>query len=169
MVDVAGLAEGLAEALDPRVAVFILSLFPLVEPRYAVVVGVTLLGLSPLESAAAGLAALALLSLALPPLVDAVFSLLERLAPRLGAAARLHRLLGRLEERSARRASGYVEKLKLAGLVAFVAVPLPLTGVYTGALAARALGIRGLRASLALFAGGAISVALTLAPLAAAY
>jgi len=169
MVDVAGIAQSLAAAVDPVVAVFVLSMLPVVEPRYAVVVGVTLLGLSPLEAAVAGLAALAVLSLALPPLVDAVFAVLEGLSPRLRVAARLHGVLGRMEERSARRASGYVEKLKLAGLVAFVAVPLPLTGVYTGALAARALGIRGLRASLALFAGGAISVAITLAPLVATY
>ncbi len=158
------LAIRLAELVDPRLAVFILSLLPVVEPRYGVLIGVTLLDVGPIASLAASLAALAILSMGLPWLVDYAISLLERLSSRIKVAEKLSRILARIEASSANRARRHVEQLKLIGLVIFVAVPLPMTGVYSGALAARALGFRGWKASLALFTGGAISIGLTLAP-----
>ena len=51
------------------------------------------------------------------------------------------RFINWLLSRTARRA-GTIEKYKFAGLVVFVAIPLPLTGAWTGALAAYILGLK---------------------------
>lgn len=46
-----------------------------------------------------------------------------------------------LFERSRRRAGTHIEKYKALGLAAFVAVPLPVTGAWTGCVAAFVFGI----------------------------
>ncbi len=67
------------------------------------------------------------------------------------------RLLDRLIERTQRRASEKVEKYGTIGLALFVAVPLPGTGVWTGALAGYLLGLRPKDVTLALAIGNAIA------------
>lgn len=56
-------------------------------------------------------------------------------------------------ERSSARLSARVKRWGLLGLVLFVAVPLPGTGAWTGAVAATLLGIRPWPALLAITAG----------------
>ncbi len=51
----------------------------------------------------------------------------------------------------------------MAGLAAFIAVPLPVTGMYTGAALGLLLGVRGARLMAALLAGGSASVLLVYA------
>ena len=46
-----------------------------------------------------------------------------------------------LFERSRRRAGTHIEKYKALGLAAFVAIPLPVTGAWTGCVAAFVFGI----------------------------
>lgn len=154
-----GLAEVLASLGGPELAVLAASLVPIVEPRYAIIVGVAL-GVSPAEAALLALAGVAVLSAGLTALVGVVDGLLEAAASRGGPLGLAGRIYLRVRESAARRASGGYEKLGLLGLAVFVAVPLPATGMYTGALAALALGVRGARLAAALAAGGAASVAL---------
>lgn len=156
-MNVEGLVAGLG--LDPRLAVFLAGLLPLVEPRYAVLVGVGL-GLPLWESASIALAAVAALAAGLTLLIGVLDALLSRLAEGQGPLGALGRAYLRLRGAAAARARGSVERWGLLGLIAFVAAPLPATGMYTGSLAALVLGIRGARLAAALAAGGAISVAL---------
>jgi len=53
----------------------------------------------------------------------------------------MDRFLTRLFARTRRR-SGLVERYEALGLIAFVAIPLPVTGAWTGALAAHLFGVR---------------------------
>lgn len=53
----------------------------------------------------------------------------------------LDRILGRLSE-NARKRGKIIEKYERIGLVLFVAIPLPVTGAWTGCLAAVLLGLR---------------------------
>ena len=53
--------------------------------------------------------------------------------------------------------SNVIEKRKLYGLVIFVSIPLPLTGVWTGALAAYLLNLSREKSILAIIAGVLVS------------
>lgn len=68
--------------------------------------------------------------------------------------------------RSTSRKTGVIEKYKLVGLAVFVAIPLPLTGAWTGSLAAIILGMKFWPSLVAILTGvlvaGAIVVILTL-------
>jgi uncharacterized membrane protein len=59
----------------------------------------------------------------------------------------------KLVARSRRRVHEKVEKYGYAGLIVFVAIPLPITGAYTGALGAWVLGMEARKSFLAIFAG----------------
>ena len=62
------------------------------------------------------------------------------------------RILSWLFERTKRR-STIIEKYQRIGLVLFVAIPLPVTGAWTGSLAAVLLGLRFKHAFLSIFIG----------------
>lgn len=59
-----------------------------------------------------------------------------------------NRLFARLSERTRKKHARKFEKLKDLALFAFVAIPLPLIGVWSGTLAAFVFGIPAKRASL---------------------
>ncbi len=133
------------------------SLLPGVEGRYAVVVGVKL-GL-PLQAAiASSLGGVILLSLTLPGLLAWGEELARRLAERRGVLARLAHLYFRYAGSARRRAEPFVRRYGFLGLVLFVSIPFPATGIWTGSLAAHLLGVERNTARLALLFGGALSV-----------
>jgi len=70
----------------------------------------------------------------------------------------------RYVERVRKKAHPYVEKWGFLGLVVFVAIPLPGTGVWTGSLAAYIFGIEKRKAISALIIGGLLSIMITLLP-----
>ena len=72
--------------------------------------------------------------------------LLERWEP-------YRRLFDRIVERSRRKVHAKVEKYGYAGLILFVAIPLPITGAYTGTLGAWILGMDRRKTILAVFVG----------------
>ncbi len=56
-------------------------------------------------------------------------------------------------EKTHKKAHPYIEKHGMLGLAIFVAIPLPGTGAYTGALAAHILGMNNHKAMLSVAAG----------------
>lgn len=56
-----------------------------------------------------------------------------------------------------RRKGALIEKIEFVGLMLFVGIPLPMTGAWTGAIAAFVFGLGNKRALLAIFAGLLIS------------
>ena len=141
--------------------VFLLSLIPTFEGRYAIVYGIGK-GYSLSGTLIMASLGVLLLSLALPlllPLIDWIMLKLEETS--LGKFAELYL---RYVERVRKKAHPYVEKWGLLGLVVFVAIPLPGTGVWTGSLAAYIFGIEKREAILALIIGGLLSIMITLLP-----
>jgi uncharacterized membrane protein len=63
------------------------------------------------------------------------------------------RLFERVVERSRRKVHAKVEKYGYAGLILFVAIPLPITGAYTGTLGAWILGMDRRKTILAVLGG----------------
>ena len=74
----------------------------------------------------------------------------------------MRRLLDRLYARTRRRHTNWFLRLQDLALVALVAIPLPLTGGWTGALAAYVFGVPFRRAIWLITLGVAIAGALVL-------
>jgi len=145
---------------DYAITVFILSLLPAFEPRYAVLIGLKIM--SPFEAVTIALLATLILSFVLSYAMPFIDSLAHTLAksgnPFLSRAGSGYL---RYVHRVRNRVKPYVSRYGFIGLVLFVAIPLPATGIWTGALAAYILGIEKWRTAIALLLGGLISMTIT--------
>ncbi len=144
---------------------YLLSLLPSFEARYAVIAG-RVMGLGVVEAVAASALGVVTLSLVLP----LALPFIDRLAVAMAASRYgFLRFLGSLYQRYVlglrARASRYTERYGFVGLVVFVALPLPGTGIWTGSLAAFLLGLEKRRAMTALAIGGLLSMAITVSPM----
>lgn len=147
---------------DPRLAVFVASLLPSIEARYALILGLAL-GLGLIDALIYSALGVLVLSLALAATIEWLDKLLTRWASRDGLRGFTGRLYIRLRGSAAKKAGPYIEKWGAIGLTLFIAVPLPVTGMYTGSLAALILGVRGPKLILALMLGGLTSLLIVVA------
>ena len=125
---------------------FVMAMVPVVELRGAIPLGVAA-GLPPVAAAVTAMAGNLVSVPFLLLLVRRVFRLLRGiswLGPRIDALERRAHLKGRT-----------VKKYRTAGLVLLVAIPLPGTGAWTGALVADVLDIR-MRTALPAIAVGVV-------------
>ncbi|AEC51167.1 hypothetical protein PNA2_0249 [Pyrococcus sp. NA2] len=141
--------------------ILLLSLIPTLEGRYAIIYGLAR-GYPLHEALLASVLGVFILSIILPkilPFIDVIVAKLE--GSKLNSLARLYLIY---VNRARRKAKPYVEKWGFIGLMIFVAIPLPGTGVWTGAIASYILGIREKTAIPALLLGGLVSIVLTMLP-----
>jgi uncharacterized membrane protein len=147
--------------LNNLLEVFLLSLIPTFEGRYAIVYGIgrgyPLWGT--LLAAALGVLLLSLVLPAVLPYIDRLMLWLDGTPLRKVAHLYLYYI-----ERVRKKVHPYVEKWGFIGLTIFVAVPLPGTGVWTGALAAYIFAVEKKQTVPALILGGLLSMAITLGP-----
>lgn len=128
-----------------ELVVLIISALPFIELRGAIPVAIHTFDMS-WQSAFA----LAFIGNIVPVPIILVF--LRTADAWLGRVSRLRRWLDWLYTRTRKR-SAIVEKYKRIGLVLFVAVPLPVTGAWTGSIAAVLLGVKFCHALLAISVG----------------
>lgn len=153
------MATGLkARGFSPGAVVLVIAMLPVVELRGAVPVGINLLGLPWYRAVM-----LAIIGNMLP--VFLVLLLLDS-AVRLLVRFRLfRRFFDWLFDRTRRR-SELIRRWEFWGLAMFVAVPLPVTGAWTGSVAAVLMGLPYWRSVLAILIGvviaGAVVTALSL-------
>ena len=144
--------------LPPELVVFIVAAIPIVELRGAIPLAINVLEM-PWYSAFT----LAIAGNMLP--VPFILLFLDWLTRTLGRYPTFERFFSWLFTRTRSR-SGVIEKYRNLGLALFVAVPLPMTGAWTGAIAAVILGIPFRDALLYIFIGvvmaGVIVTALSL-------
>jgi uncharacterized membrane protein len=149
------LEDALINSGIPReLIVFIIAMLPVAELRGAIPVGINYFGLTwPV------VAALAVGGNMLPiPFILLFFEGVYRLIRRVRIFDRFfHWLFART-----RRNSGLIEKYEAIGLLIFVAIPLPLTGAWTGALAAWLMGMRFWPSFLSILGGVAIAGAIVM-------
>lgn len=133
-------SEGLSErfasllkegGLGPRLVVFLLAMIPISELRGAIILGIVAYKLPWLETALIALAG------NLIPVVP-ILLFLDAIMKLLGKVKFFNRLFDWLRTR-ARKKGGLIERYEYLGLFLFVAVPLPVTGAWTGALIASVL------------------------------
>ncbi|MDI6887817.1 MAG: small multi-drug export protein [Candidatus Thermoplasmatota archaeon] len=131
--------------LTPHLIIFIISMMPFAELRVAILMG--LLYNLPLWQ----VFSISVLGNILPvPFIILFFSYIEILLRRY---KRWDRVLTRLFDRTRRRANPKIQKYKTLGLIAFVAIPLPFTGAWTGSLIAYLFGLKLTKAILTISIG----------------
>jgi uncharacterized membrane protein len=131
--------------LAPALVVFVVAALPVVELRGAIPLGINVLDLPFLT-----VFALAVVGNMLP--VPFILKLIDWLAVFLSRFPFFKRLFDWLFTRTRAR-SDIVQRYGGWGLALFVAIPLPMTGAWTGALAAVLLGIPFREAVLFIFIG----------------
>lgn len=91
-----------------------------------------------------------LLNMLVMPIVFIFLSTLHGLLDRLGW---YHRIFTGLLERARTKVKAQVDRYGYIGVMLFVAIPLPITGAYTGSLGAWVLGLDRRKTFLAVSAG----------------
>jgi uncharacterized membrane protein len=145
-----GTGERLARRLNERgvpteAVVVIISTLPIVELRGAVPVGINLFGMPWWRAVL-----LSVIGNMLP--IFLILLLLDSAVRWLGHIRAFRRFFDWLFART-RRKSGLIERYEFLGLMLFVAIPLPVTGAWTGSVAAVIMGVPYWRAMLAIFLG----------------
>lgn len=131
--------------IGKMIITFFVSMLPVIELRGAIPIG-TAMGLSPVTSAVISVVGNMLPIPFIILFIRRIFAWMQAKSPRLGKIAR------RLEARAISKSSS-LYKGELIGLMIFVAIPLPGTGAWTGALIAAILGIR-LKVALPIITAG---------------
>lgn len=134
----------LNQFLPAELSVFIISMAPIIELRGAIPLGVGL-GMTPLNAAIIAVIGNSLLVPILLLIVNPLFSRFKKLD-------KLRGFFTRYEERAAHKIHHYRE-YRLLGLFLLVAIPLPMTGAYTGCVAAVITKISFKKACAAIVAG----------------
>lgn len=136
--------ELLNQFLPSELSVLIISMAPVVELRGAIPLGVGL-GMTPLKAAIIAVIGNSLIVPVLLLLINPLFTRFKRLSGFRG-------FFTRYEERAAKRIHHY-RQYRLLGLFLLVAIPLPMTGAYTGCVAAVITKISFKKAALTIIAG----------------
>jgi len=150
--------ELIGSGLSREVIVVIMSALPITELRGAIPIGIRLFNLPWYQALY-----LAIIGNMLPvPFLLLFFESLTKAVSRTGTGKKLVDLLFKWT----RRHTAVVEKYESIGLMALVAIPVPGTGAWTGAMVAFLLGLRWNRALIPIAVGvlvsGAIVTALSL-------
>ncbi len=146
----AGTGERLAfwlssRGVSPQLVVFLIAMVPIIELRGAVPIGNNLFNLPLWQTVL-----LSILGNMVP--IVLILHFLERLVVWLGKFGFFRRFFDWLFARTRRR-SGVIQRFEFWGLVLFVGIPLPMTGAWTGSVAAVLLGLPYWRALLGIFFG----------------
>ena len=131
---VQGIIDALSGSVGKEAIVFIISMIPILELRGALLVAGPLLGV-PVAKAIP----LCILGNIIP--VPFILLLITKIFDWMKGTKRLKPVVEKLEKKAMSQ-SANIEKYEFWGLVAFVGIPLPGTGAWTGALIAALLGIR---------------------------
>jgi len=140
--------------LDPRWATFWLSMIPVTELRAAIPIALGLYKLSVYET---------IIFAVLGDIIPAFFILFgfEKLTNALTKrSAGYKKVQDWLFERTRKKFEKKYHKYGLLGLMLFVSIPLPGTGVWTGSIAAFLFGFEKKRALLFIFLGAIIAAIL---------
>lgn len=130
--------------LTKALITFLISMVPIIELRGAIPFGVAA-GLNPWLAFA-----LAVVGNMLP--IPFILLFIRKIFDWMRRYEKLGRIVTKLERRAANK-SGRVQKSEIVGLCLFVAIPLPGTGAWTGALIAALMEMRLKRALPTIFLG----------------
>jgi len=131
---------------NPYVMLLLITFLPYIELRGSIPVGIIGLGMDPLEVFVICTVANVIIILPIYIFLDFAFHRIFRIPW-------FHEHVEPRVDRVRRSAEGKVERYGFLGLVAFVAIPLPGTGAYSGCLASYLLGMERKRSTLSVALG----------------
>ncbi len=134
--------------------ILILAAIPIIEQKAAIPIGV-IAGLPVWEVYILTLIGAIIPSPFIVWFIEHIFKFLRRYPI-------MDKIITKIEDKTQGKSES-IQKYKLLGLIMFVAIPLPGTGVWTGSLAAVLLGLEKKSAVMAVFIGAAICGLLILA------
>ncbi|MBB6631537.1 COG2426 family protein [Clostridium algidicarnis] len=129
--------------------VFIFSAIPLTEQRVAIPIGIAQYGLDPVATMIASF----LGSLLPVPFILLLFNVIFKWMKKY----KFFNPLNKIIEGKIQKGSGKMEKYKELGLIIFIGIPLPTTGLWTGSAVAAVLGLDFKKSMLCAAIGGLIS------------
>jgi len=139
------------DIIGRELMVLFIATVPIIEMRGAIPIGISL-GLSPLHSTI-----ISLIGSLIP--VPFILFTIRPIFNKLKKTKMFKRLVHRIINRSNSK-SGKIQKYGAIGLLVFVAIPLPGTGVWSGSLAAALLDMRFKYAFPAILVGNTIAAVL---------
>lgn len=145
--------QEIIDVISKELVVLITAMIPFIEVRGAIPVGVSL-GLTPIHAAI-----ISFFGSMIP--VPFILFTIRPIFNRLKKTKTFSMLIARLTHRSLSK-SGQIQKYGAWGLLIFVAIPLPGTGVWSGSLAAALLDMRFKWAFPAILVGNMIASSLIL-------
>lgn len=140
--------EEIFDFLSIELTVILTAMVPVIELRGAIPIGISL-GLSPIHAAG-----LSFLGSMIP--VPFILFMIRPIFDYLKQTRTFKKLIHRLTDKSF-NGSGKIQKYGVLGLLLFVSIPLPGTGVWSGSLAAALLDIRFKWAFPTIFLGNFIA------------
>lgn len=143
-----------AQGLSPELVVLVVAMLPIVELRGAVPIGNNLFHLPLWKTVILSIGGNIL------PIVF-ILLLFERAVLILSRIPLFKRFFTWLFRRT-RRKSGLIERFKFWGLVVFVGIPLPVTGAWTGSVAAVLLGMSYGQALLGILCGVVVAAGIVI-------
>ncbi len=143
------LVQFITEHVDPVIAVLITSALPLIELRGAIPVGMSL-GMSAVDATI-----LSYLGSIVP--VPFILLLIKHIFKYLETTKVFGPIVSRLTHKTMNTNADKIEKYGAWGLLIFVAIPLPGTGVWSGSLAASLMNMRFKWAFPSILIGNAIA------------
>jgi len=131
--------------LSPELAVLLIAMLPIVELRGAIPIGINFYHMVWYKTVI-----IAIIGNMIP--IFLILFLLDKIASVLSKIKIFERFFTWLFNRT-RKKSKIIEEYETIGLMIFVAIPLPMTGAWTGSIAAFLLGVKYLDAIIAIFFG----------------
>lgn len=129
--------------------IFLISAVPLIEQRGAIPVGVLVYKINPVL-----VFLVSFLGSLLPvPFILLLFNSIFKWMKKIKLLSGINNLI----ERKVQKGSAKIEKYKEIGLISFVAIPLPTTGLWTGSAIAAFLGLDFKKSFFCVALGGIIS------------
>ncbi len=132
--------------------VFLISMVPLIEQRGAIPVGIILNNLNPIWVFFVSLAG----SFLPAPFI---FLFFQKILSWMKTVKQFDKITEFIDRKVQKGAKKVEDKLEI-GLIAFVGIPLPTTGLWTGSAIASFLGFSFKKSMICVFLGGIISAAI---------
>lgn len=134
------------------IKVFLLSMVPLIEQRGAIPLGILVYHLDPILVLGVSLIG----SFVPVPFIYLFFNKI------LGWMKKIKQLdkFTEFVDKKIQKGSKKLEKYKEIGLITFVGIPLPTTGLWTGTAAAAFMGLKFKKSMICVFLGGIVSAVL---------
>ena len=132
-----------------HIKIFIISMAPVTELRFSIPYGILLKSMALSEVVLFSIAGNIIIGIIILYIIGPLMKFLQKLSL-------FRSIIDYIFKRTLNKGR-IVERIKFWGLVIFVGIPLPLTGVWTGALAAYLFGIPTKRSVVAIIIGVLIS------------